>query len=138
MPRADQDPAAVVHATYELWNEAGLEAVAAEYWHPDIELQVPPEWFAILGKGTATGREEVVAVYRTGTATLEDTQAEIIDLERAGDEFVVTMRFRGRGQTSGVEVESQKMFQVLRIEDGMVKAIRFFNDAEAARAAAGN
>jgi ketosteroid isomerase-like protein len=137
VPRADQDPAAVVRETYDVWNEHGLDAVAERYWHPEIELVVPPEWAALLGQERAAGRDDVVAVYKSATAAIEDSQAEIIDLDPAGDEFVVTMRFRGRGQTSGVDVESLRLFQVLRIEDGMVRRIRFFNDAEAARAAAG-
>ena len=90
----------------------------------------------ILGQERAAGRDEVVAVYRNATAAIEDSKAEIIDLDPVGDEFVVTMRFRGRGQTSGVDVESLRLFQVLRIEDGMVRRIRFFADADAARAAA--
>ena len=126
----------MVRATYDLWNRGGLDAVAREYWHSDIELLVPPEWAAVLGQSEASGRDEVVAVYRRATAAIEDSHVEIDELEAVGDEFVVTMRFRGRGQSSGVTVESLKMFQVVRIDEGLVTRIRFFADLPAARAAA--
>jgi ketosteroid isomerase-like protein len=136
VPRADENGVARVRESYEAWNDGGLDAVARDHWHPDIELQVPPGWEVILGTPHASGREQVVEVYRNATAAIQDSRAELIDVEQVGDEFVCTMRFRGRGEPSGVDVESLQMFQVLRLEDGLVRRIRFFGDVESARSAA--
>ena len=132
----DQQAGARVRETYDVWNDAGLDAVARDYWHPEIELEVPPGWEVLLGSAHAAGRDEVVAVYRAATAAIQDSKAELIDIEQVGDEYVCTMRFRGRGESSGVDVESLQMFQVLSLEDGLVRRIRFFMDLDSARAAA--
>jgi ketosteroid isomerase-like protein len=132
----DENAVGRLRETYEVWNEGGLDAVAREYWHPQIELQVPPGWEVILGTAHARGRDEVVAVYRDATSAIQDSRVELMDVEQVGDEYVCTMRFRGRGESSGVDVESLEMFQVIRLEDGLVRRLRFFADLPAARAAA--
>jgi ketosteroid isomerase-like protein len=132
----DQHTADLLHETYEVWNERGLDALARDYWHPDIELQVPPGWEVLLGTAHASGRDQVVDVYRSATSAIQDTKVELSDLERVGDEYVCTMSWRGRGGSSGVEVESLRMFQVVRLEDGLVRRMRFFADLDSARAAA--
>jgi ketosteroid isomerase-like protein len=137
VPRADQHSVARLLETYEVWNDGGLEAVARDYWHPDIELEVPPGWEVLLGTNRAVGREDVVEVYRNATAAIQDSTVELIEYDEVDGEFVCTMRFRGRGQSSGVDVESLQMFQVIRMEDGLVRRLRFFADLRSARAAAG-
>ena len=137
MPRADQHSVARLLETYDVWNDEGLDAVAREYWHPDIELEVPPGWEVLLGTSRAVGRDDVVEIYRNATAAIQDSQVELIDYDEIGGEFVCAIRFRGRGQSSGVNVESVQMFQVIRIEEGRVRRLRFFADLESARAAAG-
>ena len=136
MSRADQHSVARLLETYDVWNDGGLDAVAREYWHPEIELEVPPGWEVLLGTNRAVGRDDVVEIYRNATSAIQDSKVDLIDYEEIGGEFVCTMRFRGRGQSSGVDVESVQMFQVIRIEDGLVRRLRFFADLESARAAA--
>jgi ketosteroid isomerase-like protein len=136
VPRSDEHAVARLRETYEVWNDGGLDAVARDYWHPEIELQVPPGWEVILGTAHAVGKDEVVAVYRNATSAIQDSQVELMDVEPVGDEYVCTMRFRGRGESSGVDVESLQMFQVIRLEDGLVRRIRFFADVASARDAA--
>ena len=122
--------------TYSVWNEGGLDAVAREYWHEEIELEVPPGWEVLLGANRASGRDDVVEIYRAATSAIQDSKVELIDHEEVNGEFVCAIRFRGRGQSSGVDVESLQMFQVIRMEGGLVRRLRFFTDAESARAAA--
>lgn len=124
--------------SYDVWNAAGLDAVARDYWHPEIELEVPPGWEVLLGTQRAAGREQVVAVYRAALSAIQDTQADLLELEPVNGEYICTMCFRGRGQSSGVDVESVQMFQVVQMEDGLVRRLRFFTDRESARAAAGS
>ena len=123
--------------SYDVWNEAGLEVVARDYWHPEIELEVPPGWEVLLGTARASGLENVVEVYRAGLSWIKETQAELLELEPANGEYICTMCFTGRGQSSRVEVQSVQLFQVVRMEDGRVRRIRFFADRESAQAAAG-
>ena len=123
--------------SYEVWNDAGLDAVARDYWHPEIELEVPPGWEVLLGTERASGREEVVGVYRSALVMIQDTQAELLELEPVGGEYICTMCFTGRGQSSGVDVQSVRLFQVVQMEDGLVRRLRFYADREAAQAAAG-
>ena len=136
VPRADRDPVARLRDAYRAWNEEGLDTVARDFWHPDLELVVPPGWEVLLGTEHAAGRDEVVATYRTAMAAIQDANVEVTDIDEVGGEYVCTIRFRGRGQSSGVDVESLQMFQVVRMQDGLVRRIRWFADADAAHAAA--
>jgi ketosteroid isomerase-like protein len=136
VPSTDQQSAARLRDAYRAWNDEGLEAVARDYWHPDLELEVPPGWELLLGTDRAEGRDDVVAVYRTAMAAIQDATIELIDIEEVGGEFVCTIRFRGRGQSSGVDVESLEMFQVVRMEGGLVRRLRWFADRASARDAA--
>jgi ketosteroid isomerase-like protein len=138
VPSTDRQAVRRLLETYDVWNADGLEAVARDYWHPEIELEVPPGWEVLLGTSRAVGRDDVVAIYRNATSAIQDSQVELMAYDEIGGEFVCTMRFRGRGQSSGVDVESAQMFQVIRIEDGLVRRLRFFPDLESARAAAGS
>ena len=137
MPSTDGYDVSRLRETYDVWNIGGLDAVAREFWHPDIELVVPPGWEVLLGTNRAVGRDDVVAIYRNATSAIQDSRSELIEMEKVRGEYVCRMRFRGRGQSSGVDVESLEMFQVIRMEDGLVKRLRFFADAASARAAAG-
>jgi ketosteroid isomerase-like protein len=136
VPRTDEHSVARLRDAYKTWNEEGLDTVARDFWHPDLELVVPPGWEVLLGTEYAAGRDQVVAVYRTAMASIQDSTIEVTDIEPVGDEYVCTIRFRGRGQSSGVHVESPDMFQVVLMEDGLVRRIRWFADAAAAREAA--
>ena len=136
MTRVDEYSVRRLLETYPVWNEGGLDAVAREYWHPEIELEVPPGWEVLLGTTRAAGREDVFEVYRAATAAIQDSQIELIDYDEVNGEFVCRIRFRGRGQSSGVDVESLEMFQVIRMEHGLMRRVRFFADLSSARAAA--
>jgi hypothetical protein len=133
----DQQSAARLREAYRAWNDEGLETVARDFWHPDLELEVPPGWEVLLGTDGAVGRDNVVAVYRTAMAQMQDSTVDLFDIEEIDGEFVCSIRFRARGQSSGVDVESVPMFQVVRMEDGLVRRLRWFADHGAARAAAG-
>jgi ketosteroid isomerase-like protein len=57
-------------------------------------------------------------------------------VDAGGDEFVAIVRFRGRGRSSGVELD-QRAAQVGTIERGNLVRVRSFSTAEEALAAAG-
>jgi ketosteroid isomerase-like protein len=135
--RVDQHSVTRLLETYPVWNDGGLEAVAREYWHDEIELEVPPGWEVLLGTNKAVGRDQVFEVYSAATSAIQDSRIELIDYDEVDGEFVCRIQFRGRGQSSGVDVESLEMFQVIRMEDGLLRRVRFFADADSARSAAG-
>jgi ketosteroid isomerase-like protein len=138
MPRDDAEAAERLRAAYDTWNDGGLDAVAAAHWHPDIDLEVPVEWAVILGGQQFAGREAVVGAYRHATASIQDSRIELLGLDQGDDgEFLATIRFTGRGSSSGVTVESPEMFQVVLMAGGLVRRIRLFADRAAAAAAVG-
>ena len=121
---------------YELWNEGNPEGLAALCFTDDIEWQNAPEW---PGQRSYHGAGEVVRFLReevVGVIELGDIEIEQLDVH--GDEVVVSMLARTRGQESNLDIGKIPVFHVARIRDGKVCRIRAFLDRAEAVAAAGS
>jgi ketosteroid isomerase-like protein len=121
---------------YELWNEGDPEGLAALCFTDDIEWQNAPEW---PGQRAYRGAGEVVRFLReevVGVIELGDIEIERLDVH--GDEVVISMLARTRGQESNLDIGKIPVFHVARIRDGKVCRIRAFLDREEAVAAAGS
>ena len=118
----------IVRRIYAGWSDdfAGL-------LDPEIEWINPPD--AVEG-GTRKGIESFTAAARSITDTFESSRVDFDEFIDAGDRVVVLGTLRGRGRTSGAEVEREQGY-VWTIRDG--KAIRFewFPKQRQAREAAG-
>ncbi len=119
---------------YELWNKGDPEGLAELCFADDIEWQNAPEWpgqRCYYGAGSVVRflREEVVGVIELG-----DIEIEQLDVH--GDEVIVSMLARTRGQESNLDIGKIPVFHVARIRDGRVCRIRAFLDRDQAVAAA--
>jgi ketosteroid isomerase-like protein len=83
------------------------------------------------------GHDGVREAFRIWLGTWEDYRQELAELVAAGAEDVVVIaRERGRGKSSGVEVD-QQVFAVWTIQGEKAARIRFFPTREDALEAAG-
>ena len=106
--------------------------------HPEIEWHVAfrlPDLPS--GKDVYRGRTEVRQLWEAFASAWEELTVELEDILHADDERIVARaRFRGRGVTSGVEVD-RTLYYLYGIRDGMLVLGLPFEDEASARRAAG-
>ncbi len=120
---------------------AGRDAATVlAIYHPDVE------WDHTHNKGVV-GLMGGQAVYHghdglrqwsrdwyEAWATVDADLEELIDL---GNEVVAVLNYRGRGRTSGIQVEYSRMAGIFTLADGQVIRARWFRTREEALDAAG-
>jgi ketosteroid isomerase-like protein len=129
----DPQVLAFVRRGYELWNQGDLAAVA-EMWSDDLEWHNDPSW---PGQQVYFGREAVVRFLMEEVANvihLDDIDVESI--EPVGDELLIRMLARARGDGSNVDIGKVPVFHLARVRDGKVVRVRAFLDEAPALAAA--
>jgi ketosteroid isomerase-like protein len=124
---------AFVRQGYALWNQGDLAAVA-QMWSDDFEWHNDPSW---PGQRVYYGRDTVVRFLMEEVANvirLDDIDVESV--QPVGDELVIRMRARVRGDGSHVDIGKVPLFHVARVREGKVVRVRaFFEEAEAMAAA---
>lgn len=107
-------------ATYRRGDYEGSLACLA----PDVVYKVAQE-------APARGRDAVRAIWERWESSfeeLETTPEEFID---AGEHVVVTVRYRGHGRGSGIEIDDRG-YEVCTVRDGeIVRKVEFTDRAEA-------
>jgi hypothetical protein len=73
----------------------------------------------VLGTAHAVGRDEVVAVYRNATAAIQDSQAELMDVEPVGDEYTITPLFSADDKVPLLEGAPGQQYRMVGIPDGL-------------------
>ncbi|MEA2361051.1 MAG: SnoaL-like domain [Thermoleophilaceae bacterium] len=124
---------AFVRQGYALWNQGDLAAVS-RMWSDDFEWHNDPSW---PGQRVYYGRDTVVRFLAEEVANvihLDDIDVESI--EPVGDELVIRMLARTRGEDSHVDIGKVPIFHVARVRDGRVQRVRAFLDEAQAMAAA--
>lgn len=107
---------------------ADLEAVIAEVYTPDVEL----EWVdTSLDSGPFHGRDGLLAGFKEWLDSFEDFFLVPIEYIDAGDEVVVPNEQRGRGKGSGADVEMTTTW-VCTVRDGKISRLREFSTKEKA------
>ena len=87
------------------------------------------------GQGVYHGHEGLREWFRSWSEAFEDAGYEVERLVDAGDQVVSYSTWRGRGRTSGVEVEWKNHGGVWTIRDGrVVRVVWFGTGAEALEA----
>ena len=84
----------------------------------------------------AHGCDGYEKVWRQIIDSFEDFHAEPEEALDWGDRFLVTVRFRGHGSGSGVPIKLS-LFQLFKLERGVIVWQKDFNDRAAALEAAG-
>jgi ketosteroid isomerase-like protein len=118
---------------FELWNDEGLEAMAAQFWHPDIVWEEPRNF---PDAGVHHGREACVRRMSERFALLGDLRLELVNAEDVAENLIlIEAIIRGRGTTSGAPGEVREFFLIETDEAGLTTRFREFLDGDAARAA---
>jgi ketosteroid isomerase-like protein len=123
-----------VRRGYEAFARADLDAVL-ELLAPDVDWR--PAIAPILGVETVRGRE---AVRRFFTHDLfegfDQFRAKPLSFEGLGDFVLVMVRYIGRGESSGIEMD-QKFATLYELRDGKTVTMRDYSTREEALEAAG-
>jgi ketosteroid isomerase-like protein len=108
-------------AGYDAWNRDDLAAYL-ELLHPDVHIStagvfpdLAPEYI---------GREHAVTFWRQMHEPWESFRIDVTHVEDEGDGAIASIRFRGRGADSGVEVD-MRFGMSMRVCDGL--GIQFLN-----------
>ncbi len=109
-----QENVEVVRRLYEAFMRGDRSAIVADL-HPEIE------WRSIEDTETHHGHHGVATSVGSWLETWEDHDLKAEEYLDAGDQVVVTVRFRGRGRRSGANVEA-RYFAVWRLRDGRAVA----------------
>ena len=81
-------------------------ATAFALYDPDIEWDVSRvRWGDFTGPGVYHGHDEMRRVYRDWYDVWENYEEEVEDLIDCGENVISVVTARGRGRSSGVEVE---------------------------------
>jgi ketosteroid isomerase-like protein len=105
---------------------------AAEPFDPQIEWRTGIQ--PLLGSEAARGREEVLAFWRETVDGFDDFRLEVLDTdEPAPGRVLVHLRYRGRGHSSGLELETTS-WTVYRLEEHRIVSVQDHSTREAALA----
>ena len=96
----------IMRRTWEAFSRGDL-AEAAEAFAGDVHFDVSRDvWGALVGGGQYRGLEGLGAWLQDLYGAFEDFAMEAEEVIDAGDDQVITVLYaRGRGRTSGIEVE---------------------------------
>jgi ketosteroid isomerase-like protein len=122
----------IVRRAWEAWEREDWEPLYALY-DPDVV------WDASALRGPITGVyhgvEGVRRYFREWLASFEAHEARAEKFSAVGDDVIVGLRLRGRGKTSGVEVEMSR-WNLYMIRNGLAVRVELFEtEAEAIEAA---
>ncbi len=91
---------------------------------PNVEI-VPLR--AVLEDTTYRGEGAVAAFMADSDESWESIRYDIEDIEEAGDLLLIRARLRGRGRTSGANVDTE-VTTVVRFEGTKIASMRSFHD----------
>ncbi len=117
----------VVSAAYDAYLRGDINGLL-ELASPDVVVEQPPEQADVR---SYRGHDGLMQAIRDWTGEWDDYRLEVIHMRDADGHVLVTVRQRGRGKASGLEVESVFTF-VHTVEAGRVASWRMFtSEAEA-------
>jgi ketosteroid isomerase-like protein len=124
--------AQIVRELFERFYSGGVDS-AVELLADDFVLTVPPSMSA--EPDDYEGVEGARRYFDGFDGMIEDMSFEALETEEQGGVVIAWMRFRGRGASSGIEVE-QYAAVINLVEDGKVARMEPHPDMETARAVA--
>ena len=127
-----QENVEIVRSMFDAWNRGDYEAAGAAF---DREAEVEMRLGADLD-GTYRGFDEIAKMMREFWGTFGEFRSEPTDFATSGDEVVVTVNHRGRGRTSGAEVQMTN-WQVFTVREGRIVRYRMYAEQAEALEAAG-
>ena len=126
----------VVRRVYEAAARHDTEAVLALY-APEAVFDFSRSPFAsVMSKDRYCGHEDLRRLFRERYEAWEEIRDEYDELVEADQQVISTVTSRGRGRTSGIEVE-QTHHGVWTIQAGKILSVAWFGTLGEAREAAG-
>jgi ketosteroid isomerase-like protein len=115
----------------EAYNRRDFDA-AVEHFDPHIEWVLPPQ----QASDSCIGPRNVIRFFEGLEETFEDLQLHPQEVVDAGDRVATRLRHSGRGKASGVEIDTELYHQVMTFRDGVIVRAEYFDNWDAALAAA--
>jgi ketosteroid isomerase-like protein len=129
-----QENVEVLRQGFEEFARGDLESVL-ERLDPDVDWR--PAIAPILGVETVRGREAVREFFtRDLFEGFDQFRAEPLAYEDLGDVVLVTVRYVGRGESTGLEID-QTFASLYRLRDGKTVSMRDYSTRAEALEAAG-
>jgi ketosteroid isomerase-like protein len=122
----------IVRRIFGAWNR-GDYAEGLALIDPEIEIEAMHESFH---SGTYRGHAGMYELLQDFWAQFDDRRSEVTESVDAGDDVFISVLFRGRGKSSGTEVE-MRHWQVWTLRDGKVVRWRTFPTRQEAVEAVG-
>lgn len=122
-------------AGYDAWNCDDLDAWL-ELLHPEVQISTSGMFPDLSNE--YSGRERAVKFWRQMHEPWQEFRIGVEHVEDDGDWAIASIRFRGRGADSGVEVD-MRFGMAMRVLDGLAVALvnrRTFDEARTAVRAA--
>jgi ketosteroid isomerase-like protein len=121
----------IVRRMYDAYARGEYELFLS-HMDPGIEFSTPADE---PGGGTYQGRQGVIEAHERWTAPWDDFRFEVEELTDFGDQVLARARNRGRGKSSGIEVEGV-VFQLWTIRNEKMVRVRMYSDEREALEAA--
>jgi uncharacterized protein len=129
-----QENVEIVRGGYEAFARGDLDYVLERL---DTEVDWHPAIAPILGVETVRGREAVGRFLRQDLFEgFDQFRADPLSFEDLGDFVLVMVRYTGRGESSGIEMD-QKFATLYELRDGKTVTMRDYSTREEALEAAG-
>jgi ketosteroid isomerase-like protein len=126
------DNVEVVRSIFNAWAEEG-SPVDSGLLDPEIEWVNPPD---AVEPGTRRGLDSFGAAAASISDTFAGLGVDIDEMLDAGDRVVVLATLRGRGRSSGADLDSRQGY-VWTLRDGKATRFEWFNSPDEALQAAG-
>jgi ketosteroid isomerase-like protein len=110
-----------------------------DLYDPDVEMDFSASPFADFMTASARPRGigEVQSAFRDWYEAFDNVETEIDELIDAGERVIAVFTYRGRGRTSGAEVEWKQMAGLWTFRDGMVVRVAWLRTRSDALKAVG-
>jgi ketosteroid isomerase-like protein len=102
-------------AGYDAWNRDDLDGYL-ELLHPDVHISTSSVFPDLAPE--YCGRERAATFWRQMHEPWEQFRIDVEHIEDEGDWAIASLRFRGRGADSGVEVD-MRFGMAMRVRDGL-------------------
>jgi ketosteroid isomerase-like protein len=118
-------------AFIEAYNRRDFDAAVKDF-DPHVEWVLPPQ----QRSDSCIGPRNVIRFFEGIDETFEDLQLLPQQVVDAGDRVATRLRHRGRGKSSGAEIDAELYHQVMTFRDGVIVRAEYFDNWPEALAAA--
>jgi ketosteroid isomerase-like protein len=119
------------NAFMEAYNRRDFDEAVKDF-DPQVEFILPPQ----QASDSCVGPRNIVRFWDGLEETFDNLQLHPQEVVDAGDRVATRLRHSGRGKASGVEIDAELYHQVITFRDGVMVRMEYFDNWDAALAAA--